>query len=94
MNHTDSKNERRVKPGAILRALGASDDAIQAKPWSPEFASTAHSGTAGTESSVELVRDGARVVRILVHCKCGETTTIECDYENAEAPTNNGATTA
>ena len=94
MNHTDSKNERRVKPGAILRALGASDDAIQAKPWSPDLASTAHTGGVGKDSSVELVRDGARVIRILVHCKCGETTTIECDYENADASPNSGPTTA
>jgi len=94
VNHTDSKNERRVKPGAILRALGASDDAIQAKPWNPDLASTAHMNTGSNDSSVELVRDGARVVRILVHCKCGETTTIECDYENAEAPSSDGATPA
>jgi len=35
-------------------------------------------GHAGT--GIEVIKDGDKVVRIVVHCACGEKTEVECLY--------------
>lgn len=60
-------------PGPALRPF------VSAAPTATSCA------TAGTEAgvpraSVELIKDGDRVVRMIVHCACGERIDIECLY--------------
>ncbi len=36
--------------------------------------------TPGVNASVEVVKEGDKVVRLIVHCTCGERVEIECLY--------------
>jgi hypothetical protein len=38
------------------------------------------SGSGGQKANVEIVKEGDKVVRIVVTCKCGERMEIECLY--------------
>lgn len=38
------------------------------------------SGSGGNEANVEVVKEGDRVVRLVVTCCCGEKVEIECLY--------------
>lgn len=40
----------------------------------------AHAPTTGTAPQVELVKQGDKIMRIIVTCNCGERTEIECLY--------------
>ncbi len=57
----------REVPSALSPAAGASTPACSA-------------GGPGRAASVETVREGDRVVRIVVTCACGERTEIDCLY--------------
>jgi hypothetical protein len=84
----DDKPTNAVRPGAILRAMGASDEAFTPPEWAPPRGSTrrAPAGHATHAAPrIEVVRDGDKVVRILAHCRCGETIAIDCDYADAPA---------
>ncbi len=81
----ETKKQSGVRPGAILRAMGAETKAITP----PEFAQCTRSGKPTAIASaprIEVVRDGDRVARILARCRCGETITIECDYSVSGTP--------
>lgn len=84
MNSNPNAGKSGVKPGAILRAMGAANAAITPHSFDPpHLRGVVHH--AGAEPRIELVRDGDRVMRILAHCACGETITIDCDYAANEA---------
>jgi hypothetical protein len=71
-----------VRPGAILRAMGAAPESIA--PTALELPDIERAdGRPSHSASIELVRDGERVLKILAHCRCGEVITIDCDYSNA-----------
>lgn len=37
-------------------------------------------GAAGAGAQVEVVKEGDKVVRLIVHCSCGERVEIDCLY--------------
>lgn len=39
-----------------------------------------HAGTTGGEAHVEVVKEGDKVVRLVVTCACGERIEVECLY--------------
>ena len=59
-----------VRPGAILRELKAGQTRELAAPDSNPI-----------EPTLNLERDGNRVVRITARCACGRDIEIQCDYE-------------
>ena len=43
-------------------------------------AATAHAHSGGGDPTVEVVKEGDKVVRLIVTCTCGERVEIECLY--------------
>jgi len=66
---------RGVRPGAILRELRTGRTRELAAP------ECAPPECAPTEPTLNLERDGDRVVRITASCACGREILIQCDYE-------------
>lgn len=68
-----------VRPGAILRAMGAAAEAVAvdgAKPGRVESKEPCRRDP----PRLELEQQGGRVERIIAICGCGERIVIECDY--------------
>ncbi|MBI2815096.1 MAG: hypothetical protein HYX71_12525 [Opitutae bacterium] len=63
---------RRTLEGTALRAPAAS-------PLIPG-AVAKHDAPAGHAPHIDLVKQGDKIVRIIVQCTCGERTEIECLY--------------
>lgn len=63
---------RRTLEGAALRAPAAS-------PLLPGAAAEPDA-SAGHAPHIDLVKQGDKIVRIIVQCTCGERTEIECLY--------------
>ncbi len=92
MNDSSNDRDRQrqgVRPGAILRAMGAAAEAVSPA----EFPAADLRGAAPAHESgaphVQVVRDGNRVLKILAHCRCGEVLAIDCDYEDAATSSEN-----
>ncbi|MFH0944933.1 MAG: hypothetical protein V2A76_07020 [Planctomycetota bacterium] len=67
------KPTSRVKPGAVLRELRAGRaHQLSAPECEPE------------EPSLQVERDGDRIVRITARCSCGREIKIQCDYDGSE----------
>ena len=82
MNTDAGQTRTRVRPGSILRAMGADAEAVTA----PSFeAAERLTGAECSRARVEVERQGDRVVRILAHCRCGDVIRIECDYDDGGA---------
>lgn len=79
MNTHSHPSKSAVKPGAILRAMGADPMAVTPESFVPPHLRNS-SGNGSARPRVEIVRDGDRVMKILAHCPCGEIIEIECDY--------------
>jgi hypothetical protein len=79
MNHQTKTTRSGIKPGAILRAMGAEPTAVTPESFDPPHLRGAAHATAD-RPRIEIVRDGERVLKILAHCSCGEVIAIECDY--------------
>ena len=74
---SEARPGERVRPGAILRAMGAAAEAVTPPAWDVPQRGASHGPSA---ARIEVERSGDRVVRILARCRCGETIAIECDY--------------
>lgn len=69
------------KPNAS-KPLAAAIPAAVASPSSAHRNSggSGHANHGGTGAQVEVVKQGDKVVRIIVTCACGERTEVECIY--------------
>lgn len=69
----------RLPPG--LSSAAASPREALRQPTAAKPASHAHAHTsAGAGASVEVVKEGDKVVRLIVTCTCGERVEVECLY--------------
>lgn len=49
-------------------------------PGAPRVAKHAHSPAQGPSASVECIKQGDRVTKLIVTCTCGERIEIDCQY--------------
>lgn len=63
-----------------LRAPGTAPTAPSAAPRHPMHAPLSVSTPGASSAHVEVVKEGDKVVRLVVTCVCGERVEIECLY--------------
>ncbi|HYD85810.1 MAG TPA: hypothetical protein VEA63_17200 [Opitutus sp.] len=63
-----------------LRAVAAPPRVALTSPASATPGEASPAKCAGSTPTVEVVKEGDKVVRLVVHCSCGEHVEIECLY--------------
>ncbi len=68
------------KKSVALESLKPPVHGGTASPHLEKLHGTASGITAGAGTQVEVVREGDKVVRLIVNCACGERVEIDCLY--------------
>jgi hypothetical protein len=68
------------KKSLPVTSLFPASGAVLHRASLPKNGHSHDSGSGGPTANVEIVKEGDRVVRIFVTCKCGERLEIECLY--------------
>ena len=63
-----------------LQRAGGGIPRVSAAPGAAPHSHSSSNGASSAHANVEIVKEGDKVIRLVVTCVCGERTEIECLY--------------